>query len=394
MLTIAVLGPAYAGKSTALSRLRDTYGGEVLDDGTIVELHTSIDDEAVAILAVPGLVFEDAPRRRIVARADAAVFVVDSRPERYEQTIEMWELVPNMLEAAGHPGNFPIVILYGHRDAPDALAIEELEEALGIQAMMVHAGLRMPNPFALRYPARFDHVIPAFSAAIERAISGPFPIDPSAKDFAMAMLDKQIADQLAGLLGAMPGADKLAKQALHGEADAFAAALKGQAQADLVAGLDAGDPALMAMLEREVMNLAGGAVLVDNIRCNRCKAEVTQFGLTGVHGGPFAIGTPLGLDLATLDPETDWLVQVPPPGQPFTWLAAEQCACGQINWCSLTIDDGAVRSAWPSVFTAETFRAAHIVSTGGAVMECSNRLGIPVEQLDSLAAIQAAVARL
>ncbi|MFT3691678.1 MAG: GTPase domain-containing protein [Kofleriaceae bacterium] len=401
MLTIAVLGPAYAGKSTALSTLRDTYGGELVREGVTLELRTTIDDEAVALVAVPGLVFEDAPREKIIGRADAAVFVVDSRPERYDQNLEMWEQVPKLLEAAGHKGNFPIVILYGHRDHAHALALDELEEALGIQAMMIHGegatALRMPNPFALRYPARFEAVIPAFSAAVERAIEGPFPIDPSAQDFAMAMLDKQLGDQLAGLLGGMPGADKMARQALQGDAHAreqFTEAAKDNFMADLMAKLNAGDPALMAMLENEMMAMANGMMLVDNIKCGRCKADVSQFELTGVSGGPFKLGAPLGLELDALDPQADWLVTAPTPGKPFTWLTADQCKCGQINWCSLTVDDGAVRSAWPAVFTRETFHNAHIVSLGGAVMECSQRLGIPTDKFASLNSIRDAIERL
>jgi len=66
--------------------------------------------------------------RRLAGRPDAVVFVMDSRPARQQQNL-FW-----LGEATAHCQNVlssvPQVFQYNHRDAPDALPIDELEAAL------------------------------------------------------------------------------------------------------------------------------------------------------------------------------------------------------------------------------------------------------------------------
>lgn len=88
--------------------------------------------------------------------------------------------------------------------------------------------------------------------------------------------------------------------------------------------------------------------------------------ISGTTGGPFRLNDPIAIDLDALSPE-DWLVRAPAAGEPLMWLTGAGCdACEGAAWCTLTIANGTLVSVWPAAFTRETFRAAHVVSGGGA----------------------------
>jgi mutual gliding-motility protein MglA len=83
------------------------------------------------LYTVPGQVFYDASRKLILKGVDGVVFVADSQEERFEANIESLEnLKENLAEQGFDINRLPWVIQYNKRDLSNAVAIEELREAL------------------------------------------------------------------------------------------------------------------------------------------------------------------------------------------------------------------------------------------------------------------------
>lgn len=392
MLTIAFVGPAYSGKARVVRALHGKLGGELVDDGAMIELRVRHAEGPIALLTSHGEVDDDV-RERIVGRADALVFVADARRSFRAKLVETWEALPKLLTACGHPANLPTVVLYANRDAADAGTRDELDEALTIQDFFVSASLRMPNPNALRFPERHGDVMPAYEAAVRGAANGPFPIPSDAGDHAMAMLDKQLAQAIAQATGASTG---VAKKAVRGDTAAreqLEAEMKANVMAELMKRFEE-DPAFRAMIAADVEAKLECSILVPHLACPACKQPGTTVELSGASGGPFGIGDAITVDLERLSPDLDWLLRRPAPGEPLVWLTGGLCdSCQHPTWCTVTIANGIIENVWPAAFTRDTYRKAHVVNAGGA-QYIAERLGSELRQLDSKTAVLAALERL
>jgi hypothetical protein len=371
---IAYLGPAYAGKRTALETLARDYDGTLALSPPIVELRV----DRIVAQTVTGLVFEDAARLELVRGADAIVFVADTRASRAEQTQEAWKTVADYLEKTERPGNTPVVIQWGHVDAPDAQPIETVEAALGIEPFVVAGELRMPNPYALRYPARFTEAGEAFDAAARAAVDGPFTISRDTIEFAKAMLDQQLATQLAALVPNVRDPKQLAKGVVRGDAAArerYDEAMSADTMALLMERF-ATDPAFQELIADQVAAHLESSVLAPDMHCSACKTPCVTFEISGVQGGPFGVGDKLPVDLERLSPDADWLVHAPDTAE-LVWLTAGECEkCQLLIWCALTIQDGVLASVWPVAFTRATYERAHVASAGGLQLEAAKLLGV------------------
>ena len=83
------------------------------------------------LYTVPGQVFYDASRKLILKGVDGVVFVADSQAERMEANVESMEnLRKNLQEQGYNLDQLPFVIQYNKRDLPNAVSVEELNQAL------------------------------------------------------------------------------------------------------------------------------------------------------------------------------------------------------------------------------------------------------------------------
>ena len=79
---------------------------------------------------MPGQIHYAATRKLVMRGADGVVFVADSQEDRFEANLESREnLMIDMREAADELGD-ACVMQYNKRDAPMAMSVEALREAL------------------------------------------------------------------------------------------------------------------------------------------------------------------------------------------------------------------------------------------------------------------------
>jgi signal recognition particle receptor subunit beta len=142
-------GPTLGGKSATLAALAslagEAVGGELIsvrspDERTL--LFDLLPLEAGAILghrvsikayATPGQVPLDAPRRVVLAGADAVVFVADSRPSRREQNVwSLQNLRLNMRCVGLESARVPLVVQFNKQDLADAASAEAVASWLGV----------------------------------------------------------------------------------------------------------------------------------------------------------------------------------------------------------------------------------------------------------------------
>lgn len=148
MLKIVYYGPGVGGKTTNLDQIH-----QMLDPtlrGRMVELKTSGDRTLFFDLlpvesktqvkgftlryhlyTVPGQVYYNATRRKVLENVDGIVFVADSSPERLEANQEsLQNLFDNLAEVGVAQEDIPIVFQYNKQDRPGALPPEVMDDAL------------------------------------------------------------------------------------------------------------------------------------------------------------------------------------------------------------------------------------------------------------------------
>jgi signal recognition particle receptor subunit beta len=140
-------GPGLCGKTTNLKQIYERTAndakGKMISLATETERTLFFDFLPLALgeirgfktrfhlYTVPGQVFYDASRKLILKGVDGVVFVADSQQERFEANIESLEnLKDNLREQGFDIAKLPWVIQYNKRDLPNAVALEELREAL------------------------------------------------------------------------------------------------------------------------------------------------------------------------------------------------------------------------------------------------------------------------
>jgi signal recognition particle receptor subunit beta len=140
-------GPGLCGKTTNLKQIYERTAndakGKMISLATETERTLFFDFLPLALGEIrgfktrfhlytgPGQVFYDASRKLILKGVDGVVFVADSQQERFEANIESLEnLKDNLREQGFDIAKLPWVIQYNKRDLPNAVALEELREAL------------------------------------------------------------------------------------------------------------------------------------------------------------------------------------------------------------------------------------------------------------------------
>jgi signal recognition particle receptor subunit beta len=144
-IKIVYYGPALSGKTTNLMQLHDQLNpekrGELMcfetkGDRTLFFdlLPMLVKSEAgfrikTKLFTVPGQVAHDATRKAVLSRADAVVFVADSRKN---QSLSNFESFDNLEKNAGRVGldfeNLPLVIQFNKRDLQDIASENEVLE--------------------------------------------------------------------------------------------------------------------------------------------------------------------------------------------------------------------------------------------------------------------------
>ncbi len=140
-------GPGMCGKTTNLKHIyqKTTEGakGKMISLATETERTLFFDFLPLALgeirgfktrfhlYTVPGQVFYDASRKLILKGVDGVVFVADSQEERFEANLESLDnLKANLAEQGYDIDSTPWILQYNKRDLPNAVPLEELQEAL------------------------------------------------------------------------------------------------------------------------------------------------------------------------------------------------------------------------------------------------------------------------
>ena len=145
VVKIVYYGPALSGKTTNLMQLHDILNpaecGELMSfetkgDRTLFFdlLPVLVKSESgfrikTKLFTVPGQVAHDATRKAVLSRADAVVFVADSR---LTQSMSNFESFDNLEKNVGRVGldleNLPLVIQFNKRDLKDIISEDEALE--------------------------------------------------------------------------------------------------------------------------------------------------------------------------------------------------------------------------------------------------------------------------
>jgi signal recognition particle receptor subunit beta len=145
VVKIVYYGPALSGKTTNLMQLHDILNpaecGELMSfetkgDRTLFFdlLPVLVKSESgfrikTKLFTVPGQVAHDATRKAVLSRADAVVFVADSR---LTQSMSNFESLDNLEKNVGRVGldleNLPLVIQFNKRDLKDIISEDEALE--------------------------------------------------------------------------------------------------------------------------------------------------------------------------------------------------------------------------------------------------------------------------
>ena len=140
-------GPGLCGKTTNLKTIYEKTAagakGKMISLATETERTLFFDFLPLALgeirgfktrfhlYTVPGQVFYDASRKLILKGVDGVVFVADSQEERFEANLESLDnLKENLREQGYDMDDVPWILQYNKRDLPNAVPLEELQEAL------------------------------------------------------------------------------------------------------------------------------------------------------------------------------------------------------------------------------------------------------------------------
>lgn len=144
---VVYCGPGLCGKTTNVKQIVKAVPKE--ERGELISLDTENERTLVFDLlpvslhrpglerarlfleTVPGQVYYEETRHRLLQRADALVFVADSAPGRIEANehalFDLWEALARQDRDAA---SMPLVIQYNKRDLPDRLPWEVLQQRL------------------------------------------------------------------------------------------------------------------------------------------------------------------------------------------------------------------------------------------------------------------------
>jgi hypothetical protein len=144
---IVYYGPGLCGKTTNLrfiyENLEESQRGKLLalateTDRTLFFDFLPVDMGEVRgfrvrmqLYTVPGQVFYEETRKRVLKGADGVVFVADSQRSLWDANLDSFaQLQKNLRDNGIDPAKIPIVLQYNKRDLPGVVPIEELDSAL------------------------------------------------------------------------------------------------------------------------------------------------------------------------------------------------------------------------------------------------------------------------
>lgn len=146
---IVYYGPGFGGKTTNLQflhrRLEPTSVGNLLTLAATADRTIFFDLLPVElgdlkgyrirfqVATVPGQSPYNETRRVVLRGADGIVFVVDSRWSQLPKNLEsLQNLRENLKEESIDPASIPFAVQFNKRDLPDVLAVDALQEGLGL----------------------------------------------------------------------------------------------------------------------------------------------------------------------------------------------------------------------------------------------------------------------
>lgn len=153
-IKIVYAGPGLSGKTTNLKKIYESTAADrrsKLEAVATEELRLLYFSMALANLppirgfsprfhlwTVPGMVYESGSRVMCLEGVDGIVYVADSQNARYEQSVESFINLREMLAGLGRNlDHIPLCLQYNKRDLPDAVAFEDLQAALNANGLLL-----------------------------------------------------------------------------------------------------------------------------------------------------------------------------------------------------------------------------------------------------------------
>jgi mutual gliding-motility protein MglA len=97
-----------------------------LDLGNVAGMRTKFQ-----LYTVPGQVYYNSTRKLVLQGVDGVIFVADSDPDKFEESIESYaNLIENLAEYGKDVRELPHVIQYNKRDLPNAMPVAEMDKRL------------------------------------------------------------------------------------------------------------------------------------------------------------------------------------------------------------------------------------------------------------------------
>src|SRR6476620_10430219 len=144
---IVYYGPGLSGKTTNLKYIHGTVPSQARGDLLSIDTETErtlffdflpLDLGRVHgyqtrfhLYTVPGQVLYERTRVAVLNGSDGVVFVADSQKSKLAENVRsLQELARNLTQQGKRFMDYPIVMQYNKRDAPDALPLEVLEKYL------------------------------------------------------------------------------------------------------------------------------------------------------------------------------------------------------------------------------------------------------------------------
>jgi len=144
---IVYYGPGLSGKTSNLEYIYENM--DESERGRMLSLSTDSDrtilfdfmplemgkargvNVRVQLYTVPGQVFYEETRRKVLKGTDGVVFVADSQRSASQANLDsMAQLREHLKDQGDKPEDLPLVLQYNKRDLKDILSIEELDKAL------------------------------------------------------------------------------------------------------------------------------------------------------------------------------------------------------------------------------------------------------------------------
>ena len=97
-----------------------------LDLGNVAGMRTKFQ-----LYTVPGQVYYNSTRKLVLQGVDGVIFVADSDPDKFDESIESYaNLIENLAEYGKDIRELPHVIQYNKRDLPNAMPVAEMDKRL------------------------------------------------------------------------------------------------------------------------------------------------------------------------------------------------------------------------------------------------------------------------